>query len=510
MMSKSDELTKLLCSAVSDLTKGNITGLATASTVSASSSSSITVTSSLETKATYAATVRGSTTSSVCWADMVEDDDDLEKATVEVKRALTLSERIRTGSKGISALGEILIPKDLAALPRARAFFNEAAHFSGATLVDDPTVAILPDTIPYIDYWTMDETRLDKVLLNLNKTENNRALQALGTLEGLFVTMAKLPSVDDLKNPSVNLHLGVEYAACYITLIYQESVYGATQSQIRCLLRNRTRGRKVIEDAIDIAFPRDRNIGVRLVSAAETLIRFNIRTIVEAKVSKRAESIRKYLDAVSRYCLGSTGALAEAESRIITEIVQVPIAGIKGKTRSEERKKVDKPQFDTSNMPLNPDEHAALKSVNTTIDTLPDVLGNCLYQETSCDLSEIRRKLKLVLTMLYSGTDGVNRVIHGRRRMIRDQIMNTRVINHQPVEPKVTQTEWNTAQNIVLNTPGISDTLLKAVNIFIEAKNWTEVRSYHSTQFAVSILGLWVFPGVTKVTSESSLSTSGH
>jgi hypothetical protein len=296
--------------------------------------------------------------------------------------------------------------------------------------------------------------------------EGQIPFKALATLEGFFRCLGRFPTPDSLIETDP-FYEGLRYGACQLVLYHQEAVYGNKMSSMRRLLQNRATGRTRLEAAVKAVFLRNEACGERLLSAAETLLRLNVRELAKLD-TPHARDIKLILDALTKKCLSSTGALLESQLRTVTSEVEVAIPGTK-RTRKVKKISIKKPLISIAGMPLRGDEAILLRAANTALNGVPSIVTPLIAGMKVTNIAPLEAKLVRVVETCYGFCDNANRILHHRRRLIRDEIIRTRrsapAADQKSIDSKISAAEWAATEARIITDEGSHHALLEALAI---------------------------------------------
>jgi hypothetical protein len=319
----------------------------------------------------------------------------------------------------------------------------------------DTKLSISIDQSLYGDYWS---SKTETVLgaIDAAKSTTMGVHKSLCTLDGFFGALTILPSPAEVRDNASCFFDGVVYAAFLLVLIYQEQRYGAKIANIRSLLLSRDVGRSKVDDAAKIVFPRNPEAGGRLVAAAEALLKQNIRAILKKDVTdRRRQIVLERLEALSRTMLAKPTAIIDGQLRTEKTQVEKPVVGgRKGQTTKVLRVSKVRPLVEQAGMPLRATEQALVKVVNEKLASLDRIIAMNVFQGGDTNLTLVVSRVRTALSYLYGLTDNANRLIHLRRRMIRDLVIAKRRAmgaTDAALRAKVLSTEWADAQAVYLS-----------------------------------------------------------
>lgn len=401
------------------------------------------------------------------WSDESDQEDQLDgqdENPAGCTKELMVLNTIRSIIKGSSADKSLVLPKGLHTLPRLDSYFRHAAKFSATALKTDETVSLTRQDNAFGLFWSLDSAEVTRALESLKVSYDNRLLSSFLTLDCFFRSLLVLPTKADLKDVNDPGYAGIKYAASYLVMCYQEAKYGNKVASMRPMLLSRLTGRKEIDEAIQVAFPR--GPATRLVVITEVLLKNAVRAAVNGTDTKSLQLV-DYLEALSRWALVSAGTLCDAQSRVTKIKTEVQIPGSK-KTKSVFREIRKKPLLETQRMPLTSVEGQIARNVNATIDMLPKVITSTLQGAwKDGNLETAKSLVQRTVADLYNATDSVNRVIHDRRRRIRDLCLRHRQTDGKSVSGSLTPTEWLMCQQELLSGEEEHKAFLEACTLLV-------------------------------------------
>lgn len=407
-------------------------------------------------------------------------------------------------------MGELCLPAKLETVPRLQQYIQFAIAYSKSKSTVDTVVSIDGSDTPYSAYWSIDEATSVGVIKTLREEKDREAIrEALSCVEHLFRTLMKLPPVSELQGKLPGSE-GTYYAACFLTLIFQEAVYHRRQSQIRPLLRNLQGAREKCALALDTIFPKHHSGASRLLTIWELLIKDNLRVVLAATKSKYAAIIRKQLEAISLAVMISPGSLIEYHARHAV-VKRRFFNKASKKFESKDSHQVVRPSIETSGVPLTPQELTLAHGVNATLLRMHEPLASAVSTVGDKDLACISNKTGYVVSQLFKRTDAVNAVLKDRRRRVRDYIyasrmasssssssstmsssLSTKKMNLGRQDP-ITPSEWSNAETLLLSNTAETKMFLTALGqVTITDPTIEKIQGWSIASYANDVVKLYM------------------
>jgi len=266
---------------------------------------------------------------------------------------------------------------------------------------------------------------------------------------------------------------GSWHAASIVVETQQERLYG--QNAVRRCLRNADNARQAVVDAMGYCFGAgsEPEARMRVILVTEKLLRELTRRALKMRDEDRPK-LKRNLNKVAWRVCKTMPQLAERFTRRHNVETKVK-TGISPNGKPIFEKKTvtsfDHPLYTTARVPLALTERELLKSLNKALtDATPECAKQLQthFKDEPC-FSSIEQSVGRFMSVKYSLTDPINRLLKTRRRAVRNLIETKRVTKQNQSPNKVadkspiTQTEWIESENEFLLVPGTAETFLQSL-----------------------------------------------